>query len=239
MSTQFSTTVSLIDPNVHPATHRQLSRSTKPALGKPVSSEGQLNAAAFERFLCWLAPDRETAGLKYESIRGGLITMFKARRCLFAEDLADTTFERVARKLTALTTEFKGDPTPYFYGVAKKVYLEYQHEITAKHKRVVWSPPATSDDQELENMLDQLDEALSAIPKFDRELILKYYTYSGRNKIGHRRALANQFGLRPNALRLRVFRIRKLIKNHMLGAGAVRQGSKEISIDSDVSLAVQ
>jgi hypothetical protein len=69
-------------------------------------------------------------------------------------------------------------------------------------------------------MLKQLDEALSLIPESDRELILKYYTGSGRNKINHRRALAEQFGLRPNALRLRVFRIRREIKDYMSGSGA-------------------
>ncbi|HEV7397600.1 MAG TPA: hypothetical protein VGN86_13910, partial [Pyrinomonadaceae bacterium] len=49
----------------------------------------------------------------------------------------------------------------------------------------------------------------------DRELILTYYTGSGRNKINHRRVLAEQFGLRPNALRLRVFRIRREIRDYM------------------------
>lgn len=193
MSTRYSTTVSPENSNIH----------------------------TFERFLYWLAPDRETAGRKYESIRGGLITMFKARRCLFAEDLADTTFERVAQKLATLTTAYEGDPARYFYGVAKKVYLEYQHKSITRHGRVTGLIPATRDDEDLENMLDHLDEALSAIPQFERELILTYYTYSGRNKIDNRRALANQLGLRPNALRLRVLRIKRSIKNHMLRAGAV------------------
>src|SRR5678809_1369390 len=88
--------------------------------------DGRANAAAFERFLCWLGPDPESAGRKYELIRGRLIMMFRARRCVFAEDLADTTFERVARKLADISNEFTGDPARYFYGVAKKVYLEYQ-----------------------------------------------------------------------------------------------------------------
>jgi DNA-directed RNA polymerase specialized sigma24 family protein len=200
MSTQYSSAVSLAGSKAH---------------------DGRANAAAFERFLYWLGPDPESAGRKYELIRGRLIMMFKARRCVFAEDLADTTFERVARKLTDLTTEFTGDPARYFYGVAKKVFLEYQHELIAKHKKTgCLLAPASSVDQDLENMLKQLDEALSAIPKSDRELILRYYTDTGRNKINHRRALARQFGIGPNALRLRVFRIRREIKNYMLGASA-------------------
>lgn len=199
MSTQYNSAVSLRGSNVHDAS---------------------ANAAAFERFLCWLGPDPESAGTKYELIRDRLIMMFRARRCVFAEDLADTTFERVARKLTDLTTEFTGDPARYFYGVAKKVFLEYQHELMTKRKRAGCLSPASAEDQDLENMLNQLDDALSAIPKSDRELILTYYTDSGRNKINHRRALARQFGVGPNALRLRVFRIRREIKNYMLGASA-------------------
>ena len=193
MSTQYSSAVSSTGSNVH----------------------GGTNAAAFEQLLFWLGPDPESAGRKYELIRGRLIMMFRARRCVFAEDLADTTFERVARKLTDLTTEFTGDPARYFYGVAKKVFLEYQHELMTKRKRNCCLSPASAEDEDLENMLKQLDDALSAIPKSDRELILTYYTDSGRNKINHRRALARQFGVGPNALRLRVFRIRREIKNYI------------------------
>src|SRR6185503_7086745 len=119
-----------------------------------------INAAAFERFLCWLGPDPESAGRKYELIRGRLIMMFRARRCVFAEDLADTTFERVARKLTVITTEFTGDPARYFYGVAKKVYLEYQHQIIVQNTRAKLPFPTKTEDPDLENMLRRLDKAL-------------------------------------------------------------------------------
>jgi DNA-directed RNA polymerase specialized sigma24 family protein len=197
-------------------------------------SDSRVNAAAFERFLRWLGPDPESAGKKYELIRGRLIMMFKARRCLFAEDLADTTFERVARKLADLTTEFTGDPARYFYGVAKKVYLEYQHEIMTNRRRSLRALPTGSEDQDLEEMLKQLEDALNAIPKSDRELILTYYTDSGHNKIIRRRALAEQFGVGLNALRLRVFRIRKEIKNYMLRSGddALIEPHKQIATDS-------
>ena len=196
MSTQYSSAVSLAGAKVH---------------------DGRANAAAFERFLCWLGPDPESAGRKYELIRGRLIMMFRARRCVFAEDLADTTFERVARKLADISNEFTGDPARYFYGVAKKVYLEYQKEIMAKRKKAGYSLPQGDEDEDLERMLKQLDEALNALPKSDRELILTYYTGTGKNKIKQRQELAKQSGLGPNALRIRVFRIRREIKNQMSG----------------------
>ena len=177
-------------------------------------------AAAFERFMSWLGPDEERAGLRYESIRGRLIMMFKARRCVFAEDLADATIERVTRKLTDLTFGFSGDPALYFYGVAKKIYLEHQRKLMADLKRSPASLPIPSANPDLENKLKQLDEALSTIPKSDRELILRYYAGSGKNKVKDRRAMAEQLGLRPSALRLRVFRIRSAIKNYILRSSA-------------------
>ena len=219
MSAQYSTAVSLTRSSVHlsPARRqtRHLSLVAQPAWRRQVGSDGRLNAAAFQRFLYWLGPDLEAAGRKYESIRGRLIMMFRARRCVFAEDLADATFERVVRKLTDLTLEFSGDPARYFYGVAKKIYLEYERKLTVDHRRSQISPSTNSDNSDLENMLQQLDEALSLIPESDRELILKYYTGSGKKKINHRRALAARFGLRPAALRLRVFRIRRELRNYM------------------------
>jgi len=219
MSTQFSAAVSLtcaIGQNSSAGNRRQrLNRAAAPARRRKIGSDSGPNAAAFERFLYWLGPDPETAGRKYESIRGRLIMMFSARRCVFAEDLADATFERVVRKLADLTTEFTGDPARYFYGVAKKIYLEYQREISAFQRKSQFSTPTNTVDPDLENMLANLDRALSMIPASDRELILTYYCPSGENKINHRRALAEQFGLRPSALRLRVFRIRKEIKDYM------------------------
>jgi len=179
-------------------------------------SEGCTNVAAFDQFLSWLDPDPESAGLKYESIRARLIMMFRARRCVVAEDLADATIDRVARKLNVIINKFTGDPTRYFYGVARKIYLEYQRQLIANPKRVRWSLPLYIEDPDFENVLKQLDEALSSLPKSDRELILSYYTGNGRNRITKRRALAQEFGLGPNALRLRVFRIRKEIKQYLL-----------------------
>ena len=206
---------------------RHLSIAPQPTRRQRISSD-MLNADAFARFLHWLGADLEDAALKYESIRSRLIMMFRARRCVFAEDLADATFERVAQKLPNLSTDFNGDPAPYFYGVAKKIYLEYQRKIIANQRRSKCLVPAPIDSADLEKSLQGLDEALSNIPESDRELILRYYTGTGRNKITHRRALADQFGIGPNALRLRVFRIRREIKAYMSRFNA--DGPWQISI---------
>ena len=204
MSTQYCSAISLTNANVS---------------GSPAHDQSNSAAESFERFLCWLGPDPESAGRKYEAIRSRLIKMFSAKRCVFPEDLADATFERVARKLVDFTN-FTGDPTCYFYGVAKKIYLEYQREIATVHIRPHYSISTDTGTQDWEQMLKQLDDALNTIPISDRELILKYYTGSGRNKIELRRTLAEQMGFPLNALRLRVFRIRREIRNYMLQSGS-------------------
>jgi len=214
MNTQCNTSVSSTNPNVYPTLYRR--NSAAPSRRRKIVSDDALNDTVFEQFLCWLGPDAETAGRKYESIRSRLIMMFKARRCVFAEDLADATIERVAQKLGARSIGFTGDPALYFYGVAKKIYLEYQRKTALDHRRIQSSPPPKVDDPDMEYKLKRLDEALNTISESDRELILRYYSGTGKSKINHRRALAEQFRIGPNALRLRVFRIRKEIKNYML-----------------------
>lgn len=220
-----SLATSKVDRSPARCRRQQQSCAAQPSQRRQMGSDGFPNAADFEQFLSWLGPDPETAARTYESIRRRLIMMFSARRCVFPEDLADETFERVARKLTDLATCFTGDPARYFYGVAKKIYLEYQREITVHRRRFQCAPPTNTDNPDLEIMLKQLDEALSTIPKSDRELILGYYTGSGKNKINHRQVLAEQFGIQMNALRLRVFRIRNEIKNYMLRSRALPEKS--------------
>jgi DNA-directed RNA polymerase specialized sigma24 family protein len=221
MNTQCNPTTSPSDLSRFSASSRTYRRhgqvkSTERPSGRLHAPSGWTNAAHFDELLGWLGPNSEAAGRKYEDIRGRLIMMFRSRRCVFAEDLADATFERVAQKLAYLTDTFMGDPALYIYGVAKKIYLEYQRKIRTAPLNSDFCHQPSANNENLENMLLRLDEALSAIPKSDRELILSYYSGSKRNKIVQRRALAQQFGLRINALRLRVFRIRKEIKNNML-----------------------
>ncbi len=117
MNTQCSTADSLMSPHLHP-TLRQINPAAS-SRRQPIGSDDGLNPFLFEKFLCWLGPDAEAAGQKYESIRSRLISMFKARRCVFAEDLADVTIERVAQKLSDRTMGYTGEPALYFYGVAE------------------------------------------------------------------------------------------------------------------------
>ena len=73
----------------------------------------------------WLNPDRDQAVKKYEKIRCRLIEILAGRGCHEAEDLSDEVIDRVVAKIDDVTKNYEGDPAYYFYGVAKKVLLEY------------------------------------------------------------------------------------------------------------------
>ena len=178
--------------------------------GQAPAADWTFDQAAFDELLGWLGPHTETAGQVYELIRRKLITIFRCRRCAIPEDLADETINRVTRKLPQIKPGYSGSPALYFYGVAKKVYKEYLRSLSRPHFLPI--PPVEADREE---WLQHLDEALSELEQADRELILDYYRGDGRIKIAHRKDVANQMGLGPNALRLRVHRIRVQLRKHL------------------------
>jgi DNA-directed RNA polymerase specialized sigma24 family protein len=162
-----------------------------------------LSQEAFDALLDWLDSDREQAGIKYEEIRGRLIMIFAGRGCVEAEDLADETINRVTQRLSTIREEFTGDPTRYFFGVANFVHMEYMRRKPPQPPPL---PPSDSDQVEIEYRC--LEHCIDSLSAENRHLLLKYYGAEGRSKVDHRRQLADELGIAPNALRIRAYRIR-------------------------------
>jgi RNA polymerase sigma factor (sigma-70 family) len=181
------------------------------------ATKWSMDQSSFDRLLSWLDPNPEKAGQKYEIIRRKLIRLFTIKRCSFAEDLADETFNRVARRLSQIEEYYVGSPLNYFFGVAKKLHLEYLRSISVQ--RLSSLPVA---DDEGEELFEQLEACIGQLSHEDRELILTYYQGNGRNKINHRKKLAEELGIPLGALRVRVSRIvsrlRKQANNSYTGA---------------------
>jgi len=157
----------------------------------------------FDSLLAWLAADREEAGKKYENIRLRLIKIFNCRGRHDAEELADETIRRVTLKAPALAKEYVGDPALYFYGVAQKVFLE-----SVRKPRAVAPPPPPPNPDEEEDEYRCLEGCMARLSQANRELVLEYYRHEKREKIEHRRKLAERLGIGQNALRIRAHRIR-------------------------------
>jgi DNA-directed RNA polymerase specialized sigma24 family protein len=168
----------------------------------PGASSWNIDQASFNQLLFWLDPNPEIAGQKYETIRRKMITLFTNRRCIYAEDLADETFNRVTRRLPQIKEYYVGNPLNYFFGVARKIYLEYLRSISVRRPA---SFPAA--EAEVGQLFEHLEECVGRLHHKDRELIFTYYEGNGRTKIKHRKKLAEELGISVNALRLRVHRI--------------------------------
>ena len=162
-----------------------------------------ISQQSFDDLLGWLDSDRERAGIKYEQIRIGLVNFFTGRGHCEAEDLADETINRVISRLHEVRNQVTGEPARYFYGVARKVQLEYLR------RKLPPNPPETpTDTDQAELDFSCLEKCMARLSPENRDLVLRYYEAEGRRKIEKRKLLAEELGIAPNALRIRAYRIR-------------------------------
>ncbi len=170
-----------------------------------MSADWNIDAEDFERLLGFLAPDRDAAVQRYVTIWRGLVKMFASRRCPEAEDLADETMFRVARKTRTLK-KFEGDFALYIYRVGRFIYREW---VRRNRPRPDPPPPPPPPD---EDALACLDECLDSLPSGDREIAVEYYRHEGRERIDNRKRLSEKLGLSANALRIRAHKLRAQLK---------------------------
>jgi len=171
-----------------------------------MNKDWELSQEAFDALLDWLDSDREQAALKYEKIRRSLIKIFTGRGCIEPEDLADETINRVTSKLKEIEKEFSGDRTRYFFGVANKVHLEHLR------RKLPQPMPPPDDPNRIELEYSCLERCIERLSKQNRDLLLRYHGADGQAETEHRRRLAEELGIAPNALRIRVYRIRTTLK---------------------------
>ena len=169
---------------------------------------------SFDQLLGWLDPDRERAGEKYEHIRQSLIKIFVWRGCTSAEDLADETINRVMKRVPDISATFVGDPALYFYGVAKKLILEYQRRSAARVdlEDVIDSRIDALDEVNAAKNVESncLKKCLRALSPEDRGLLLQYYG-EGKRKVRTNKQLAAELGITPGVLRARIHKIRVVL----------------------------
>lgn len=182
-----------------------------------MANQWELTPEGFDMLLAWLNTDREQAGKKYEHIRQSLIQIFIWRGCHEAEDLADTTINRVVRRLPQIIETYVGDPALYFFGVAKKVALECR-KYEAKQAPLPVLSQSDDDHRErkeaeanLERRHKCMDRCLQELSDVNRDMITRYYQRERQSKVDSRKALAQQLGITALNLRVRAHRVRNLL----------------------------
>jgi DNA-directed RNA polymerase specialized sigma24 family protein len=184
------------------------------------TNEGTSARNVFHQFLKWLDEGVDSDGQKYLEIRRRLVRYFERKNCSPADELADETLSRVARRLAEEGEIREATPAQYCYTVARFVFLECQRrpgqsQISMESLPFVDrdSPDAQppSERREAESQakrLQCLETCLRQLPSLHCELILDYYRGERRAKIELRRRLAERLGLTANALSIRACRIR-------------------------------
>lgn len=172
-----------------------------------------LNRQTFHSLLQAFAPDLEQAGRSYEVTRSCLIRFFENCQCFPADELADQTLDRVARRLHEGVAV--SDLRRYALGVARRVAAEFRKSLRFAHALPTLLPAAVppEEDDRLTAQLDALERGLSRLPGTDRDLVLSYFRQEGAPR--SRRQLSQELGLSRVALRVRVHRIRKRLAGMM------------------------
>ncbi len=171
-----------------------------------------LTSESLEALLAFLDPDRDRAGTHYETIRHRLVRLFEWRGFGNAEDLADETINRVARRIQEGIEVRSADPYGYFCGVAHLVSKEIARRAARERavlERDEWQPPPLADDEE-DDRLACLRHCLERLPNDQRLLVLRYHQES--DHIRSRQMLSQDLGVPMNALRIRVHRVRRKLE---------------------------
>ena len=186
-------------------------------------TEWALTRDSLQRLLNWLDGGAHSDGNSYVEIRRRLRDYFARKNCRAADDLADETLTRVARRLEEEGITLSETPARYCYVTARFVFLEHLRE--ARSQQTAGDP---SGDGALQLAAPSVEAAEAAVTKealhacletcleeldpLNRRIITRYYIGSERVKIDNRRELAGSLGLSPNALAIRASRIRKLLE---------------------------
>ncbi|MFN0086939.1 MAG: sigma-70 family RNA polymerase sigma factor [Blastocatellia bacterium] len=180
-----------------------------------------LSPQAFDRLLSAFHDDRDRAGEEYEKLRRVLVTFFDWRGCRSPEDLADETFNRVARRLEE--GEMVRNVADYCHGVARRLVFEAipaQNKLQDDPDDFQHISVKTEDPEELhdrERRYECFERCMAKLPDEDRGLVIGYYKTEKRAKIDNRIALAQSLGVNLNSLRVRVHRIRAKLEECING----------------------
>jgi DNA-directed RNA polymerase specialized sigma24 family protein len=182
--------------------------------------EQTLTPSSFQNLLLRLDPTGQDPGRRYEDIRRRLIKFFEWNGCHgAAEDLADTTFDRVTRLLDDGREITSKDIFGFIQGVGRNIAREYKGKIrpVSLEQLPSWNLPRdpTDSDHEIDNeqLFQCFEKCAARLSETDRKLIIEYYVGDKSAKIENRRKLAENLKISPNALRIRAHRIREELES--------------------------
>lgn len=175
-----------------------------------------LDKTALQALLDALGPTPAEAGAAYGGMRERLIRFFRWNHCLFPEELADTALDRLAGKISRGAEPILF-PTRFVAGIARMLLLEQRAKETREKRMLLWlswsHEHRGQGDDEKQLYDDALNHCLDCLTGDSRQLLERYYSGDGSDRIRNRQTLAAQLGIAINALRNRALRLRDSLEN--------------------------
>lgn len=177
-----------------------------------------LTRKGFALLLSNLDPVADKASEKYEELRIRLVHYFRlscACPQAWADALADKTIDRIALKLEQGTQVEKIGA--YALATARYIWLENKDVLREQNlgDELIDIPDQAQVDEESDERYLCLKQCLDTDikDKADRDIILKYYDAAkGEKNKDHRKKLAQSLSILPGALKVRAFRLRKILE---------------------------
>lgn len=178
-----------------------------------------LTAEGFEKLLERLDDDPSQAAEKYEELRLKLIKTFVWRGCsnLYADNLADIVFDRLAKKLGERVEIENIDA--YAGEVSRFVWLEHLRKNKEDAKADDDMPVQMVEAEFPENPDIRLKCLRKCVPEVtkneaEKEIIIGYYhTKPGEKLKESRKKLADKWDLTMNNLKQKALRLRKKLED--------------------------
>lgn len=162
----------------------------------------------FANFLAWLDPSSQQSGEEYERLRFRLCTFFSQRRCIYSDELADETINRVIQKIDQEKIENK---LAYCFGVARNVYRESLRKERG-HVDIDDVTITAKAPEEKAISHECLDKCLAELSTESRALILDYFSEIKVAKIELHKRISESMQMTQTALRMRIMRIKQKLK---------------------------
>ena len=175
-----------------------------------------MNREVLDKVLCLLDPDKEQAALEYARLHERLTRFFEWNNANDPRALADEALDRLGRRgLSADAETGVRSASSFALGIARYLLQEERRRQSrdAEARRSWAAATGESSSAELEKMDEAMQRSLAKMKPDNRKLLEAYYRHTASQKIKAHRNLASQYGLSLNALRNRVFRLRKELES--------------------------
>lgn len=199
------------------STGAQKTRGPRPPKSKKRKPKWVVDEAAFNKLLDAFTPDRNDAIEQYDLAYRKVLRYFEWRSVVTADQCADETMDRVARRISEGQKIDK--MMPYIFVTAHHIHQEVlkfikeHQEIAIDDVLPSYLPHGEQEIVDPDERLLCFDRCLEELEPDDREVVLGYYEGDGREKIDHRQELAKKRKMSQNALRISVYRIKKMLED--------------------------